>query len=67
VYPVPFEINKKKLVFNIHALKHLSDDVILKINFFQPDLKMIPEIGKSTELKNLVPTGRLQTFNAPPS
>ncbi len=35
VYPIPVEINKKKFVYNIHVLKHLSDDLILGINFFQ--------------------------------
>jgi hypothetical protein len=35
VYPIPFEINKKKFVYHIHVLKHLSDDLILGINFFQ--------------------------------
>jgi hypothetical protein len=35
VYPVQFEIDKKKFVNNIHVLKHLSEDLILGINFFQ--------------------------------
>jgi hypothetical protein len=35
VYPVPFKIDKKKFVYNIHVLKHLSEDFILGINFFQ--------------------------------
>jgi hypothetical protein len=32
---IPFEIDKKKFVYNIHVLKHLSNDLILGLNFFQ--------------------------------
>jgi hypothetical protein len=35
VYLIPFEINCKEFVYNVHVLKHLSDDCILGINFFQ--------------------------------
>jgi hypothetical protein len=35
VYPIPLEIDKKKFVYNIHVLKHLSNDLILGLNFFQ--------------------------------
>ena len=35
VYPIPFDIDKKKFVYNIHVLKHLSNNLILAINFFQ--------------------------------
>jgi hypothetical protein len=34
VYPIPFEINNKKFVYNIHVLKNLSENLILGINFF---------------------------------
>ena len=32
---IPFEIDKKKFVYNIHVLKHLSNDLILGLDFFQ--------------------------------
>jgi hypothetical protein len=35
VYPIPFEINKKKFVYNIHVLNKISEDLILGINFVQ--------------------------------
>jgi hypothetical protein len=35
VYPIPLEIDKKKFVYNIHVLKHLSNNLILGINFVQ--------------------------------
>jgi hypothetical protein len=35
VYPIPFEINKKKFVYNLHVLKDLCNNLILALNFFQ--------------------------------
>ena len=35
VYPIPFKINKKKFVYNIHVLNKLSGNLILGLNFFQ--------------------------------
>ena len=35
VYHIPFEIDKKKFVYNIHVLNKISDYFILGLNFFQ--------------------------------
>jgi hypothetical protein len=35
VYPIPFEIEKKKFVYYVHVLNKLYDDFILGIKFFQ--------------------------------
>ena len=34
VYPIPFEIDGKKFVYNVHVLNKLCEDFILGINFF---------------------------------
>jgi hypothetical protein len=34
VYPIPFEINKKKFVDNVHVLNKLCGDFILGLDFF---------------------------------
>jgi hypothetical protein len=34
VYPIPFEIDEKKFVYNVHVLNKLCEDFILGINFF---------------------------------
>jgi len=47
VYPIPFEIDKKKFEYNIHVVQHLSQDLILGINFFQgEDLQLAYDPGK---------------------
>ncbi len=44
VYPIPFEIGKKKFVYNVHVLNKLCDDFILGINFFcHAGLAYVPE------------------------
>jgi len=35
VYPIPFEIDQKKFVYNVHVLSHLCEDFILGLDFFQ--------------------------------
>jgi hypothetical protein len=35
VYPIPFEINQMKFMYNVHVLNKLCDNFILGINFFQ--------------------------------
>jgi hypothetical protein len=61
-YHVLFEIDKKKFGYNIHALKHLSDDLILGIN-----LPTILEIKTFFGQKKPMLTGKLPNFNALPS
>jgi hypothetical protein len=44
VYPIPFEIGKKKFVYNVHVLNKLCDDFILGLDFFhQAGLAYDPE------------------------
>jgi hypothetical protein len=44
VYPIPFEIRKKKFVYNVHVLNKLCDDFILGLDFFhQVGLAYEPE------------------------
>ena len=47
VYHIPFEIDKKKFEYNIHVVQHLSQDLILGINFFQGEvLQLAYDPGK---------------------
>ncbi len=62
VYPIPFEIDKKKFVYNVHGLKNLCDVKLL------PQSRTCLWSGNQGNLlvTNQDPSGRLPTSNALP-
>jgi hypothetical protein len=59
VYPIPFEIDKKKFVYNILALKHLSEDLIFaSTSFKMQESPTIPEVRRVFGQKMPVQIGK---------
>ncbi len=64
VYPIPFEIGKKKFVYNVHVLNKLCDDFILGLDFFhQAGLAYDPENHELFGPIKTEPSGKLPNFN----